>query len=83
MDFLLKAEQIVIEAKMARHGREAKKISEELIIDAARYRGHPDCKILVCFVHDLDGAIKNPRGVESDLRKLSDSRLQVIAIIAP
>jgi len=83
MDFLLKAERIVVEAKMARHGREAKKISEELIVDAARYRGHPDCRILVCLVHDPDGVIRNPRGVETDLRKLSDSGLQVIAIIAP
>src|SRR5205807_9635180 len=83
MDFLLKEEKIVIEAKMARRSREAKKISEELIIDTARYREHPDCKILVCFIHDPDGTIKNPRGVESDLRKLSDSRLQVTAIIAP
>jgi REase_DpnII-MboI len=83
MDFLLKAEQIVVEAKMARPGRDAKKIFDELIVDAARYKEHPGCLTLVCFVHDPERVIKNPRGVESDLRKLSDSRLQVIAIIAP
>jgi DpnII restriction endonuclease len=49
MDFLLKVEQIVIEAKMARPGR----------------------------------SYQESGGVEGDLRKLSDSRLQVIAIIAP
>jgi hypothetical protein len=83
MDFLLKAEQIVIEAKIARPGRDAKKISDELIVDAARYKEHPDCRMLVCFVYDPEKVITNPRGVESDLRKSSGPRLQVIAIIAP
>jgi len=40
MDFLLKDERIVIEAKMARANHAAKEISEELIIDAARYKTH-------------------------------------------
>jgi hypothetical protein len=83
MDFLLKAEQIVIETKMARPGRDAKKISDELIVDVARYKEHPDCRMLVCYVYDPEKVITNPRGVESDLRKSSDSRLQVVAIIAP
>jgi len=83
MDFLLKGEQIVIEAKIARKGHVAKKISEELIIDVARYREHRDCRSLVCLVYDPDGVIGNPRGMENDLRKLSDSQLQVRVIIAP
>ncbi len=83
MDFLLKAEQTVIEAKMARPGRSAREVSEELIVDAARYREHPDCKTLVCLVYDPEGVIKNPRGVESDLARLSDPRLKVVAIITP
>ncbi len=65
MDFLLKDERIVIEAKMARANHAAKEISEELIIDAARYKTHPDCKTLVCLVYDPN-YIKNPRGVERD-----------------
>jgi hypothetical protein len=69
MDFLLKAEQIVIE--------------DELIIDVSRYKEHRDCRCLVCLVYDPDGIIGNPRGAEADLRKLSDSRLQVTAIVAP
>src|SRR5213593_1092790 len=71
MDFLLKDERIVIEAKMARANHAAKEISEELIIDAARYKTHPDCKTLVCLVYDPNNQIKNPRGVERDLAKLS------------
>jgi hypothetical protein len=83
MDFLLKTEQIVIEAKIARKGHVAKQISDELIIDVARYREHRDCRCLGCLVYDPDGIIANPRGVEADLRKLSDSQLQVTVIFAP
>jgi hypothetical protein len=83
MDFLLKAEQIVIEAKIARKGHLAKQISDELIIDVARYREHRDCSGLVCLVYDPDGVISNPRGVKNDLRRLSDSQLQVTVIITP
>jgi REase_DpnII-MboI len=83
MDFLLKTEQIVIEAKIARKGHVAKQISDELIIDVARYREHRDCRSLVCLVYDPDDHIGNPRGVENDLRKLSDSQLQVTVIVVP
>ena len=40
MDFLLKAEEIVVEVKMARSGRDERKIGDELIGDVARYREH-------------------------------------------
>jgi hypothetical protein len=82
MDFLLKEEEIVIEAKMTRSKRGTKEIADELIIDAARYKEHKDCKTLVCFVYDPDGVIKNPRGLERDLAKLSDSRVRVLAFIS-
>ena len=83
MDFLLKEEKIIIEAKMARANHAAKEISEELIIDASRYKAHQDCKTLVCLVYDPNNHIKNPRGVERDLAKLSADDLQVICIITP
>lgn len=82
MDFLLKAEETAVEAKMTRKGRGAKEVSDELIVDATRYKEHGNCKTLVCFIYDPEGQIKNPRGIESDLAKLSDSRLRVIAIIS-
>jgi hypothetical protein len=83
MDFLLKTEQIVIEAKIARKGHVAKQISDELIIDVARYREHRDCRCLVCLVYDPDGIIGNPRGLEADLRRLSGSGLEVTVLIIP
>lgn len=51
-DFLLKNEDIVIEVKKTRNGLSAKELGEQLIIDIARYKSHPNCKNLVCFVYD-------------------------------
>jgi hypothetical protein len=83
MDFLLKEEQIVVEAKVTRSGLGAKEVSEQLIIDAAKYREHQDCKTLICLVYDPGGLVKNPRGIERDLAKLSGNGLEVICIITP
>jgi REase_DpnII-MboI len=83
MDFLLKSDQIAVEAKMTRPGRANKEIANELTVDAARYRSHQHCKTLVCLVYDPSGVIKNPRGFEADLSQLSDSRLNVLPVITP
>jgi hypothetical protein len=83
MDFLLKDHAIVVEAKMTRKGLAAKEVSEELIVDAAKYKQHPDCKTLICFVYDPSGLVKNPRGIERDLAKLSGNGVDVICVITP
>lgn len=81
MDFLLKEEQIVVETKMTRAGLGAREISNELIIDVARYRVYPDCKVLICLVYDPKAIVQNPRGVERDIGRLSDANLQVICVV--
>ena len=81
-DFLLKEEEIVIEAKKTRKGLNANKVGEELIIDISRYKVHPNCKCLVCFVYDLEGRIGNPRGLENDLSK-TEGNFSVRVIVAP
>lgn len=68
MDFLLKGAEIAVEVKKTREGLKDKEIGEQLTIDIANYKGHPDCKILYCFVYDPDGMIRNPRGLENDLQ---------------
>lgn len=80
LDFLLKAEQIVIEVKMANTKLRDKQIGEQLIIDIKRYQQHPDCKRLICFVYDPDGFIKNPVGLENDLSGIHE-KLEVKTII--
>ncbi len=67
VDFLLKQEKIVIEIKKTRNGLGEKEIGEQLIIDSSRYRSHPDCGRLVCFVYDPENLLRNPRGIEHDL----------------
>lgn len=67
MDFLLKAEKVVIEVKKTRARLGAKEIGEQLAVDILRYQSHQDCKTMVCFVYDPDECIANPRGLERDL----------------
>ena len=82
MDFLLKEESIVIETKMARHGLDAKEIGSQLIEDITRYREHPDCKSLICFVYDPNGLVSNPVGLENDLNRIENG-LKVKVLILP
>ena len=69
MDFLLKIERIVIEIKKTRSGLGAKELGSQLIEDIERYKTHPGCSLLVCFVYDPEGLVGNPRGIENDLNR--------------
>lgn len=82
MDFLLKDEKMVIEIKKTRKGLGQGELGKELIIDIEKYKSHPDCKRLFCFVYDPDGFITNPRGMEKDLNRDSTSP-SVRVIIQP
>ncbi|HZG52484.1 MAG TPA: hypothetical protein VEZ40_10140 [Pyrinomonadaceae bacterium] len=82
MDFLLKAEQVVVETKKTRKGLDAKELGDQLIIDIQRYQSHPDCKTLFCFVYDPEARIANPVGIENDLSKTYNG-LDVIVQIEP
>lgn len=79
-DFLLKDEQIVIEIKKTRKGLQDKQIGDQLIIDIERYKTHPNCKNLLCFVYDPEEKISNPKGLEKDLTK-KENGLNVITVI--
>lgn len=71
-DFLLPKQRILIETKMTRNGLDAKKLSEELIIDKAHYRRHPNVDAILCFVYDPERRIKNPEGLK-DIQELAES----------
>jgi hypothetical protein len=81
MDFLLKSEKTVIEAKMTRLGLKDREVGEQLLIDIEKYVNHSDCETLICFVYDPEHHINNPRGLERDLSRPRES-LSVVAIIA-
>lgn len=67
MDFLLKNERTVIEVKKTRQGLADKELGDQLIVDVDRYKIHPDCEKLICFVYDPEGRIGNPDGMMKDL----------------
>lgn len=69
IDFLLKTERTVVEAKRVRVSQNAKEIGDELILDIAHYAAHPECEVLVAIVYDPDRRIENPRGFERDLTR--------------
>ncbi|MFC1959027.1 hypothetical protein ACFLV6_03875 [Chloroflexota bacterium] len=83
MDFLLKNESLVVEVKRTRDSLRDKNVGEQLIIDIARYKAHPDCKTLVCFIYGPEGLISNPTGLENDLNKLSNNELKVSVYVTP
>lgn len=82
MDFLLKREQTVVETKMTRERLDQRRVVEELTIDKAHYRGHPDCKTLVCFVYDPEHRLTNPDALEGDLSG-DDDGLATRVVVAP
>lgn len=82
-DFLLKNERIMVEIKKTSEKLKDKQLGEQIILDAAKYKEHPDCKTLVCFIYDPEGRVINPSGLEADLVKLSSNDLTVIVIIRP
>ena len=82
MDFLLKPEQVVVEAKMTRKGLGQKELVTQLAEDILRYQSHQDCKTLMCFVYDPAGKCSNPTALENDLTKNHGS-LKVIVMVQP
>lgn len=81
-DFLLPEINTIIEVKKTRQSMTDRDLGEQLIVDIAKYKQHPQCNSLICFVYDPDGRVSNPRGIENDLND-SDSDIDVRTIIVP
>jgi hypothetical protein len=81
-DFLLPEQKILIEAKMTRQGLGQREVTDELLIDAARYSKMPNVEHLVCIVYDPDHRCPNPAAIENDLAR-TDGRLRVTAVVCP
>lgn len=82
-DFILKREKIVIEVKMTRNGLSDKELGDQLIVDIERYKQHPDCKTLICFIYDPEGKVINPSCLQDDLKSQSRDGLEVKLFINP
>ena len=82
IDFLIKAEQIVIEIKKTRPSLKVKELRDQLIVDKDIYRSHPNCRTFIAFIYDPDGYIDNAIGFERDLSN-SPGDIRVNVIVAP
>jgi hypothetical protein len=80
LDFLLKAEAIVIEIKKTRSALGQKEVGEQLTIDIANYRKHPNCRHLFCLVWDDAHLISNPEGLRTDLEGSNDGFVSVCIV---
>jgi hypothetical protein len=83
VDFVLKEEQIVIETKMTNEKLTDKEIGNQLLVDIGRYRNHPDCKTLVCFIYDKGDHIINKAGLIRDLERMATDDLKIRVFINP
>lgn len=81
-DLLVKSERVVVETKMTRASLGQRRLVEELIVDKAQYRNHPDCRTLVCFVYDPELRLSNPEAIERDLSG-NDGALDTLVIVSP
>jgi hypothetical protein len=79
---LLNDGRLAVIVKKTRPGLSAKDLSEQLQIDAERYRSHGRCTTLLCFMYDPEGRIGNPRGLEASLTSVSKSFI-VDVLVAP
>jgi hypothetical protein len=79
---LLNDGRLAVIVKKTRPGLNAKDLSDQLQIDAERYRSHGRCTTLLCFVYDPDGRIGNPRGLEASLASVSKSFV-IDVLVAP
>ena len=83
VDFVLKDEQIVVETKMTNEKLTDKEIGSQLLIDIGRYRNHPECKTLVCFIYDKGDHIINKVGLVKDLERMATADLKIRVFINP
>ena len=81
-DFLLPEINTVIEIKKTRQSMTTRQLGEQLLVDIAKYKKHPQCSRLTCFIYDPEGRVANPRGIEDDLSNC-DSDIDVRTIIVP
>jgi hypothetical protein len=79
---LLNDSRLAVIVKKPRSGLNAKDLTDQLLIDAERYRSHDHCTTLLCFMYDPEGRIGNPRGLEASLTSVSDSFV-IDVLVAP
>ena len=78
---LLNERRLAVIVKKTRPGLTAKDLTDQLRVDAARYRFHGRCTTLLCFIYDPDGRIGGPQGLEASLTSVSDSFVVDVLVV--
>lgn len=80
--FLLDDGQLVLIVKKTRTGLSGKDLTGQLRADVEYCHTIKQKATLLCFVYDPEGRIGNPRGLETDVTRITD-QLTVDVFIAP
>ena len=80
--FFVEQGQIGITLKKTKPGQGRTEISNELSLVTQQHSSHLTCKLLFCFIYDPEGRIGNPRGLERDLMKSTQS-MHLEVVVAP
>lgn len=81
-DILLKSEKTVVEVKCTRDGLRDKELCDQMLLDIARYRAHPDCRYLMFYIYDRKKLVRNPAGIIKDIESHSSQQVTVAVMIA-
>ncbi len=65
-DFILAPERIAVTAKYARTDRREPQLAAQLHEDAAYYRAQGNCDVLIAYVHDPEGVLREPRMLNAE-----------------
>jgi hypothetical protein len=79
---LLNDGRLAVIVKKTRPGLNTKDLTDQLRIDAERYRSYGRCRTLLCFMYDPEGRVGNPRGLETSLTSVTDSFV-IDVLVAP
>jgi len=72
-------ELLIMEGEnVLRTKRKDEMLGEQLIVDIEKYKAHPDCEQLICFVYDPEGLLGNPASIKKDLMQAHDGFVEVI-----
>jgi len=70
-----------IELKHIKDKTKTVDLGDELTIDLANYKKHPNIKSIICIVFDEKGILFNPKGLEKDLSGIRDGILCTTIIV--
>lgn len=84
IDLVVPEIKTVIEVKKVRNANHGLAISDELKIDIESYHIHPNCKTLICFIHDPNSFIFDRNIIETEIsgiRIKKESKFEVKVFI--